>query len=120
MRRAVFAIIIAIAVAVAFAPAVFAQKKAADTITLTPKTGTLGPITFTHAVHAKAYKCEECHATATGGALKTASAKPNAFHVAMYKSGLCADCHMKIKADAANAAAAKVPAKCADCHKKPA
>lgn len=115
MKRAVFAIILVIAVAVAFAPGVFAQaKKAPDTITLTPKTGSLGPITFTHAVHAKAYKCEECHAAATGGALKTASAKPNAFHAPMYKGGLCADCHLKLKAEGNT----KVPTKCTDCHKK--
>ncbi len=113
MRRAVVAIILAVAVAVAFAPATFAQaKKPADVIKLTPKTQ--APVEFTHAVHAKAYKCTECHAAATGGALKTAEAKPNPFHAPMYKGGLCADCHLKLKAEGNT----KVPSKCTDCHKK--
>ena len=116
MKRAVLAIAIVMAVAFVCGGMLFAQgKKAPDTITLTPKVKTMGPVTFDHAKHSKAYKCTECHAAATGGALKTADAKPNPFHAAMYKSGLCVDCHMT-EAKAGK----KTPAKCPECHKKPA
>ncbi len=43
--------------------------------------------------------------------MKTAT--QGAFHVAMAKSGLCIDCHVK-----AIAAGKAAPPKCAECHKK--
>ncbi len=114
MKRAVLAILIIVAVGFVSAGMLFAQeKKAPDTITLTPKVKSMAPVKFDHAKHSKEFKCTDCHAAATGGALKTADAKPNPFHAAMYKSGLCVDCHMT-EAKAGK----KTPAKCNDCHKK--
>ncbi len=114
MKRAVLAILLIVAVGFVFSGTLFAQgKKAPASITLTPKTKAMGPVTFNHATHSKEFKCTDCHAAATGGALKTADAKPNAFHAAKYKSGLCVDCHMT-EAKAGK----KTPMKCPDCHKK--
>ena len=114
MKRAIFAIVMVIAVGLVSAGMLFAQeKKAPATITLTPKVKSMGPVTFDHAKHSKAFKCTDCHATATGGALKTADAKPNAFHAAGGKTGLCIDCHAT-----EGKAGKKVPMKCPDCHKK--
>ncbi len=114
MKRAVLAVLIAIAVVFVSSGMLLAQeKKAPATITLTPKVKAMGPVTFNHAKHSSEFKCTECHAAATGGALKTADAKPNAFHATGAKSGLCVDCHAK-----EGAAGKKVPAKCNDCHKK--
>jgi c(7)-type cytochrome triheme protein len=114
MKRTVLAILIVMAVVCASAGTLFAQaKKAPATITLTPKVKAMAPVTFNHATHSTENKCDTCHATATGGALKTADAKPNAFHAAGAKAGLCIDCHAT-----SAAAGKKTPSKCADCHKK--
>ncbi len=113
MRRAVLAILMIVAVVFVSAGTLLAQK-APETITLTPKVKAMAPVKFNHAAHSKLAKCDTCHATMTGGALKTATAKPNAFHAAGAKSGLCVDCHTK-EAAAGNK---KVPTKCTDCHKK--
>ena len=114
MKRAVLAIVIVFAVVFVSAGMLFAQeKKAPATITLTPKVKSMAPVTFDHAKHSKAFKCTECHAAATGGALKTADAKPNAFHATGAKAGLCVDCHAT-----EGKAGKKVPMKCPDCHKK--
>jgi hypothetical protein len=113
MKRAVLAILLIAAVGFVFSGTLLAQKKAPDTITLTPKVKTMAPVKFDHAKHSKEFKCTDCHAAATGGALKTADAKPNAFHAAAAKTGLCVDCH------ATEAKAGKkAPLKCPECHKK--
>lgn len=115
MKRAVVAIVMIMAVGLVFAGPLFAQaKKAPATITLTPKVKSMAPVKFNHEKHSTAFKCDTCHATATGGALKTADAKPNAFHAAGAKSGLCIDCHMKEQAAGKKAA----PTTCTGCHKK--
>jgi hypothetical protein len=115
MKRAVLAIMIVIAVVFVSAGMLLAQeKKAPATITLTPKVKSMAPVTFNHAKHSAENKCDVCHVAATGGALKTADAKPNAFHAAGAKAGLCIDCHMK----AAEAKKPGTPGKCIDCHKK--
>ncbi len=114
MKRAVLAILIVMSIVAVSAGTLFAPaKKAPATITLTPKVKAMGPVTFNHAKHSAENKCDVCHLAATGGALKTADAKPNAFHATGAKSGLCIDCHAKEAA-----AGKKVPAKCNDCHKK--
>lgn len=116
MKRAVAAIVMIMAVTFVFAGTLCAQaKKAPATITLTPKVKSMAPVTFNHEKHSTQFKCTDCHATAAGGALKTADAKPNAFHVAMAKSGLCVDCHVK---EAAATPPKKTPKLCNDCHKK--
>ena len=94
----------------------------------------LGSVTFSHKAHTKAYgaKCESCHhASKPAKVLKAeyqkcadchtkVAAAPmktklqGAFHDPMAKKGTCVDCH---KAAAAKGKT-KVPAKCADCHKK--
>jgi hypothetical protein len=114
MKRVILAIAVIIAVVFVSAGMLYAQaKKAPATITLTPKTKAMGPVTLNHATHSKQFPCTDCHAAATGGALKTAAAKPNAFHATGAKAGLCVDCHVKEAA-----AGKKVPTKCADGHKK--
>ncbi len=115
MKRAVLAILIVMAVGFLSTGTLFAQaKKAPATITLTPKVKSMAPVKFDHATHSKAFACTDCHATAEGGALKTADAKPNAFHAAGAKSGLCIDCHVKQSA----AGNKKAPTTCPACHKK--
>jgi len=94
----------------------------------------LGPVTFSHKLHSTTYgaKCESCHhASKPEKALKaehqkctdchTKVATPPmktktqaAFHDPMAKKGTCVDCHVQMAAKGKT----KVPAKCADCHKK--
>ena len=109
-----------------------AAKKAAQRpkgkITLPAKPGA---VTFDHEAHATTHKvacatchhaskpakplqseqqaCRECHTTPAKAPMKTTL--QTAFHDPMAKKGLCVDCHKQ-------KAAAKAPAKCAECHKK--
>ena len=121
------------AVAVFMSGIASAQEKAPGTVIL--KGSPMGGVKFDHAKHSKleGAKCETCHhASKPEKANKTAhqacqdchtkaatppmkTATQGAFHVAMAKSGVCIDCHVK-----AIAAGKKAPAagKCAECHKK--
>jgi len=94
----------------------------------------LGPVTFSHKAHTKTYgakcetchhpskpekalkaehqKCTECHTKAATPPMKTKTQA--AFHDPMAKKGTCVDCHVQSAAKGNK----KVPAKCADCHKK--
>ena len=94
----------------------------------------LGNVTLSHKAHVKEYgaKCDACHhASKPEKALKAPQQKcgdchtkvpaapmktklQGAFHNPVAKSGTCIDCHAK----AAAKGNTKVPAKCADCHKK--
>ena len=97
----------------------------------------LGPVTFAHKAHTKdrgAAKCETCHhPSKPEKPMKSAQQKCTdchtkvatppmktktqaAFHDPMAKKGTCVDCHVQAAAKGNK----KVPAKCADCHKKPA
>jgi Class III cytochrome C family len=94
----------------------------------------LGPVTFTHKAHTKTYgakceschhpskpekplkgehqKCTDCHVKTPAAPMKTKTQA--AFHDPMAKKGTCVDCHVQAAAKGNK----KVPAKCADCHKK--
>jgi hypothetical protein len=113
-----------------------AQEKPAPT-TVVLKGSPMGGVKFDHAKHSKLegvkcdtchhaskpekpyaakvvhQACQDCHTKAATPPMKTAT--QGAFHVAMAKSGICIDCHVK-----AIAAGKKAPAasKCAECHKK--
>jgi hypothetical protein len=111
----------------------YAQEKAPTTVIL--KGAPLGGVKFDHAKHSKleGVKCDVCHHASKpekpsktahedcqGCHTKAATApmKTNAqgaFHVAMAKSGLCIDCHVKAIAAGKVAPAA---GKCPLCHKK--
>jgi len=132
MKRLVV-ILSVLAVAVAFSGLAYAQEKAPAVVIL--KGSPMGGVKFDHAKHSKLdgvkceachhaskpekplksaqQKCQECHTKAATAPMKTNS--QGAFHVAMAKSGLCVDCHVK-----SIAAGKKAPAagKCAECHKK--
>jgi len=132
MKRLVV-ILSVLAVALAFSGLAYAQEKAPTVVIL--KGAPLGGVKFDHAKHAKLdgvkcdvchhaskpekpsktahQECQDCHTKAATPPMKTAT--QGAFHVAMAKSGLCIDCHVK-----AIAAGKKAPAagKCAECHKK--
>jgi hypothetical protein len=132
MKRLVV-ILSVLAVAVAFSGLAYAQEKAPTVVIL--KGSPMGGVKFDHAKHSKLEgvkcdvchhaskpekpsktaheECQGCHTKAATPPMKTAA--QGAFHVAMAKSGLCIDCHVK-----AIAAGKKAPAagKCAECHKK--
>lgn len=57
-------------------------------------------------------KCTDCHTKVATPPMKTKTQA--AFHDPMAKKGTCIDCHAQAKAKGNT----KVPAKCADCHKK--
>jgi hypothetical protein len=127
--------VVAVLVGVLFVAGVtltYAQApKAPESVVL--KGAPNGDVTFTHAVHVKAAnnKCETCHHASkpekpgkavqeacTGCHTKVAAAPMKtklqaAFHNPLAKAGTCVDCHLKLAATNK-----KVPAKCADCHKK--
>jgi hypothetical protein len=122
-----------VAVAACMSGIAYAQEKVPTTVIL--KGSPLGGVKFDHAKHGKLEgvkcetchhaskpekpsktaheKCQGCHAKAATAPMKTNS--QGAFHVAMAKSGLCVDCH--VKAIAAGKAAPAV-GKCPMCHKK--
>jgi hypothetical protein len=113
-------------------PAAAQAPKAPETVVLSGSP--LGSVTFAHQRHVKDYgaKCESCHhASKPEKALKAEHQKCTdchvkvaaapmktklqaAFHDPMAKKGTCIDCHQQ----AAAKGKTKVPAKCADCHKK--
>ncbi len=108
MKRAVLAILVAIAV-VFVAGNLYAQT-APKSVTLA-KAAKLGPVTFDHATHQamKGAACTTCHETEKGGAIKAGM-----FHTtkpAPKLDGGCLDCHKKPES-------AKAPKVCAGCHKK--
>ncbi len=90
-----------VAVAVAFAPAAFAEGAPTAPIKLPAKPGT---VTFEHAKH-KDVKCTTCHATDKGGDIE-------GFNKTVNKDKAHAKCHECHKKEG------KGPQKCADCHKK--
>lgn len=114
------------------APLAAQAPKEPDTAVLTGSP--LGPVTLSHKAHTKEYgakcenchhpskpekplkaqhqKCTDCHVKAPVAPMKTKTQA--AFHDPMAKKGTCIDCH----ADAKAKGKTKVPAKCADCHKK--
>jgi hypothetical protein len=122
-----------IAVAACMSGMAYAQEKAPTTVIL--KGAPLGGVKFDHAKHSKlegvkcdachhaskpekpsktAHEgCQGCHTKAATAPMKTAT--QGAFHVAMAKSGLCIDCHVKAIAAGKAAPAA---GKCPMCHKK--
>jgi hypothetical protein len=107
-------------------------SKGPDTAVLTGSP--LGPVTFQHKAHitdrgakceqchhpskpekplkADNQKCTDCHAKTATPPMKTKLQA--AFHDPMAKKGTCIDCHVQAAAKGNK----KVPAKCADCHKK--
>ena len=119
------------AVFFASSPVSAQAPKEPDTAVLTG--APLGPVTFSHKAHTKTYgakcetchhaskpekalksehqKCTECHTKVATAPMKTKTQA--AFHDPMAKKGTCVDCHVQ-----AAAKGKKVPAKCADCHKK--
>jgi hypothetical protein len=129
-----FVILSVFAFAVAMSGIAYAQEKPAPTTVILKALKPMnGNVKFDHAKHSKmeGVKCDTCHhaskpekpyaAKVTHQACEDCHTKPatapvktaNPFHVAMAKSGVCIDCHVKA------AAAKKVaPAKCPDCHKK--
>lgn len=60
---------------------------------------------------AKEQKCSDCHTKTAAAPMKTNIR--SAFHDPMAKKGTCVDCHTKERAKNP-----KIPAKCAECHKK--
>jgi hypothetical protein len=127
-------ILFVLAVAVAVAGIAQAQEKPAPTtVVLKALKAPMGNVKFDHAKHSKmeGVKCDTCHhasktekpypAKVAHQACDGCHTKPavapiktaNPFHVAMAKSGVCVDCHVK-----QNAAGKKAPAKCPECHKK--
>ncbi len=76
------------------------------TVTIDSGTGTKPAISFPHDKHAAAFvgKCQQCHATATGGAITVPKAEgmKNAWHTN------CIDCHKAMN---------KGPKGCMQCHK---
>lgn len=121
----------AAAFAGAFTVSVAAQAKAPGVVIL--KGNPSGGVKFDHAAHQKAAnekcetchhaskpekamtakqeKCQNCHTKTPTAPMKTGARA--AFHDPMSKKGICVDCHVE-QAKAGK----KVPAKCADCHKK--
>ena len=112
-------------------PAAAQAPKAPDTVVMT--NAPLGAVTFNHKAHAKEVgakcdtchhpskpekalkgenqKCADCHTKVAAAPMKTK--RQAAFHDGMAKKGTCVDCHVQ-----AATKGKKVPAKCADCHKK--
>lgn len=129
--RHILGIATAVILPLALSVALAGQDKQPDTTIL--KGAPIGGVKLSHKAHTSTYgaKCENCHhASKPERPLKTANqscmdchtkavAAPmktntrSAFHDPMAKSGVCVDCH----AAPANKGK-KVPAKCADCHKK--
>jgi hypothetical protein len=128
----VFLMAVAAAIVIS-AGSVHAQApKAPDTAVLTG--APLGNVTLSHAAHSKEYgakcenchhpskpekamkgaqeKCTDCHTKVAAAPMKTKLQA--AFHDPMAKKGVCIDCHQQAIAKGNK----KVPAKCADCHKK--
>jgi hypothetical protein len=122
-----------LAVFAAQAAAIHAQApKPPDTAVLTG--APLGNVTLSHKAHTATYgaKCESCHhASKPEKPMKATQQKCGdchtkvatapmktklqaAFHNPMAKKGTCVDCHTQAAAKGNK----KVPAKCADCHKK--
>jgi Class III cytochrome C family len=100
--------------------------------TVVLKGSPLGPVTMNHEMHiSKKIPCETCHhASKPEKPMKSAheacedchtkvaqapmtTKLQAAFHDPMAKKGLCIDCHVK-----EDAAGAKAPTKCTDCHKR--
>jgi hypothetical protein len=112
------------------------EKPAPTTVILKALKAPTGNVKFDHAKHSKleGAKCETCHhasktekpypAKVAHQACDTCHTKPavapmktvNPYHVAMAKSGLCVDCH--VKAIAAGNKVAPGASKCPLCHKK--
>ena len=134
MKKAytILAVIMVAAVMIAVSVPAFAQAKTPqDTIIL--KGSPMGGVKFMHTAHTKdrAIKCDTCHhpsktekpaKVATQSCAdchdKAATAPMKttyklAFHDAMAKKGICADCHT-----AENAKGKKAPTKCTECHQK--
>jgi hypothetical protein len=133
MKR-LLVVLFVIAIAAVFSGVASAQEKPAPTtVVINTLKAPMGGVKFPHAVHSKmaGTPCTTCHhaskaekayaAKVTHEACGDCHTKPavapmktvNPFHVAMAKSGLCIDCHVK-----QNAAGKKAPTKCGECHKK--
>lgn len=104
------------------------ENKGPDTVTFTPRRGT---VTFTHGKHAAAMecvtchheskpekplaspqqKCGECHTTPVQEPMTTSLRA--AFHDTANRKGLCFDCHTK-----ETAAGKTAPTECDACHKR--
>ncbi len=130
MRRTVPALLVVVAVGVAFSAAAYAQAKAPGVVILK---ASIGGVKFDHATHSKRQgtTCATCHhaskpekplkaAQEACGDCHTSQATPPmktklqaAFHDPLAKKGTCIDCHAK-----ENAAGKKAPTTCTGCHKK--
>ena len=122
----------ALAFAGAFTVSVAAQAPKAPGVVIL-KGNPQGGVKFDHAAHSKRanekcevchhpskpekpmavkqQKCQDCHTKTATAPMKTGARA--AFHDPMAKKGTCVDCHLT-----EGKAGKKVPAKCADCHKK--
>ncbi len=131
MKRTVLALLMVIAVAVAFNATAYAQQKAPGVVIL--KGAPLGGVKFDHAAHSKRQgvactachhpskpekpmkaaqeNCTDCHTKVATAPMKTKLQA--AFHDPMAKKGVCIDCHVK-----ENGASKKAPTTCTGCHKK--
>jgi hypothetical protein len=129
MKRTVLAILMIAVVGFMFSGTLLAQKGPGVVVL---KGSPMGGVKFNHTEHSaiKDVKCEMCHHAAKAGvAMKAAQQKcqdchvktpvapmktntMNAFHAAMAKGGLCADCHAKSGGEAPK------PSPCTNCHKK--
>lgn len=130
MKRVVFALLMIVAVGLAYTAGAYAQAKAPGVVILPAPNG---GVKFDHAAHQKVKgatcatchhaskpekamkgaqeNCGDCHTRTATAPMKTKLQA--AFHDPMAKKGLCVDCHVK-----QNAAGKKAPTKCTDCHKK--
>jgi hypothetical protein len=131
MKQAIAVFAIVIVCMFGLAAVVQAQAKAPGVVIL--KGNPMGGVKFDHTAHVKTAgdkcetchhaskaekpakapqeECQNCHAKTATAPMKTTARL--AFHDNLAKKGICVDCHVKQAA-----AGKKVPAKCADCHKK--
>ncbi len=130
MKRVVFALLMIVAVGLAYTAGAYAQAKAPGVVVLPAPNG---GVKFDHAAHQKVQgaTCTTCHhaskpqkpmkaAQENCGDCHKSKAEPPvttklqaAFHNPMAKQGICIDCHVK-----QNAAGKKAPVTCTGCHKK--
>lgn len=130
MKRVVFALLMIVAVGLAYTAGAYAQAKAPGVVVLPAPNG---GVKFDHAAHSKREgvkcatchhasksekpmkgaqeKCGDCHTSKAVAPMKTKLQA--AFHNPMAKTGVCIDCHVK-----ENAAGKKAPVTCTGCHKK--
>ncbi|MEI6669880.1 MAG: cytochrome c3 family protein [Acidobacteriota bacterium] len=134
MKKFAYLAVAVAAIALLVGPVVAnAQTPVAPKTVILKGNKTMGGVKFDHAAHQKVVgdkcetchhaskpekamktkqeKCQNCHTTEATAPMKTTAKL--AFHDAMAKKGICADCHAKAEAGK------KVPSsKCPDCHKK--